>query len=118
MRNGEEDRSRERSEGGQSSQISFWQACKLVFTPLLLQVICVLVLHRFDPCTGNPGCMAGSITGYSAIFILPATMLVLLFLTFIEVTSRKARYTMALRINSMFALMLFVPVFFYLFAYL
>ncbi len=55
--------------------------------------------------------MAGNITGFSAIFILPASLIILMFITFIEAGSRKVGYKKALKINSVLALLPFIPVF-------
>ena len=95
-------------------KISFWQAIKIIVLPVLLQVVCVLIVSQFDPCNNNPGCMAGNITAYSAIFILPPSLVILAFLSFIEAGSRKVEYRKALKINSVLALLPFVLVFLFL----
>ena len=95
-------------------KMSLQQSIKVIIIPLLLQVVCVLIVNYFDPCNNNPGCMAGNITGISALFILPLTLVILALITFIEVGSRKVDYKKALKFNSVLALLPFVLVFIFL----
>ncbi len=103
-----------RSGKTEQRKISFWQSVKAILLPVLLQVICVLIVSHFDPCNNNPRCMAGTITGFSAIIIIPPTLVILFFITLVEVGSRKVEYQKALTINSILAILPFVLIFMYL----
>jgi hypothetical protein len=98
--------------GGEKTdnKMSLGQSVKAIIIPLLIQVVCVLIVSIFDPCNNNPGCMAGNITAYSAILILPSTLVILLFVTFVEVIIKTVEYKKALKINSILAIVPFILV--------
>ena len=114
MPNYEKDFHWERSGDIGQRKISFWQSTKVIILPILLQLVCVLIVSQFDPCRNNPGCMAGNITACSAILIIPPSLVILVFIAFIEAGSRKVEYRKALKINSVLALLPFVLVFLFL----
>jgi len=55
--------------------------------------------------------MAGSITAYSAIIILPATLVIMSLVALFEMGSKKINYYKALRVNSIIAIFPFILVF-------
>ena len=91
--------------------MSLKAAAAAVAIPSLLQAFCILVLSSIDPCNDNPGCMAGNVTTYAAILILPATLIILIVSTAIAFARRKMSGRRALITNSLFALAPFVLVF-------
>jgi hypothetical protein len=79
--------------------------------PVLVQIACLLVLSSIDPCKNNTGCMAGSITGYALILVMPASVLVLIVATIIEWASGRIGGRAALKINVSLALLPFALIF-------
>ncbi len=70
-----------------------------------------LVLSSIDPCNQNPGCMAGNVTIYAAVLILPTTLILLIISTAIVFARGKMSGRRALITNSLFALAPFILVF-------
>lgn len=82
-----------------------------IAVPILLQIACLLVLSSIDPCNKNPGCMAGSITGYALILVMPASLLVLIIATIIEWVTDRVSGRTAVITNVSLALLPFVLIF-------
>ncbi len=91
--------------------MSGWAVIAAVAVPILAQVGCLLFLTTVDPCRNNPGCMAGSLSGYAAILIMPATVVVLLVATLIEWATGRVSGRVALTINATLALLPFALIF-------
>lgn len=92
-------------------KMSLMGAAAAVVIPMLMQGFLVLVLSSIDPCNSNPGCMAGNITIYVTILVLPATLLLLLISTAIAWARGKMSAQRAIVTNCCFALLPFVFVF-------
>jgi hypothetical protein len=82
-----------------------------IIVPILVQIACLFVVSSVDPCNSNPGCMAGTMTSYVAIFVLPASLLVLVIATIIEWATGKVSGRTALIINVCLALIPFALIF-------
>ena len=92
-------------------KMSFKAALAAIAFPMLLQFLCLLVVSSVDPCRNNPGCMAGSLSGYTAILVLPASLLILLIATLIEWATGRVSGRTALIINTGLAALPFVLIF-------
>lgn len=98
--------------GGDQDKIEYIMSIKqsivTVFGPLLLQVVLVFFISAIDPCNNNPGCMAGSVTTYLVILILPSSFIILSLITYLEYISCKLSYYKSLTINIILASIPFV----------
>lgn len=87
--------------GSKPGRLMSWRQLILaVVIPLLIQWAIWYLLMINDPCNNNPGCMAGSISGYSLILIMLPSLLLVLLMGLFEVFVFNARYKTALVINT------------------
>jgi hypothetical protein len=96
---------------GPQGGMSFKQGVAAVLLPMAIQVACLFLLAAVDPCNNNPGCMAGSLTGYALVLLLPASLIFLIFLTLIEEAFKSIRFKVVLIVNSALAFLPFLGVF-------
>lgn len=91
--------------------MSWLQTAGVALLPMVAQFLCLLELADRDACKNNPGCMAGSLSGYVAILLLPACAFLFVLLALIARWSRRVDPMNALVINLAVALLPFALLF-------
>lgn len=85
-------------------KVTFTQAFLTFFLPALSHFTILYAATHFDPCNGNPGCMAGTLSIYFFIFISLPTLVLLLISTLIQVMKKSLLFKRMLSINMTIAL--------------
>jgi len=83
-------------------RMSWKQALLAWILPLVLQVICLAPIALIDPCRNNPGCIDGGVVSLSAMLLIPASAVFLLFIVLAERFEGVA-FRRALKINAWMA---------------
>jgi len=83
-------------------------ATVLFFIPVLLHLLLYAILARYDPCRGNSGCMAGSLSAYFLVLFTLPTMVLLSIFTLVQVFGSSHNYRKFLWVNTILSVSPFV----------
>lgn len=84
----------------------------IILFPLAVHVFMFLILNANDPCNNNPGCMAGSVSGYFFFLLSIPTLVIILIAGLVQKSGVKENFKRYLLINSSIAIFPFVLSFF------
>jgi len=90
--------------------MSIKQSVFTVIGPIIFQIVLILFISAIDPCNNNPGCMAGSITAYAVLLVLPSSFVILSLISYFEYITGKVSFYNSLTINCVLAALPFVLV--------
>ena len=76
--------------------------------PAGLHLGIALMLSRLDPCNNNPGCMAGSLSGYFLVLFTIPTLVLLTVFAVVQAFVSEPNFNRHLKINSILAIVPFV----------
>ena len=83
----------------------------LFFVPAIIHLLLFGILSSLDPCNGNSGCMAGSLSGFFLVLFTLPTLLLLLLFTLVQIASISQNYRKYLKINISLSILPFLVAF-------